>query len=80
MSTRDTTIIGIQEGILLYILCSFLSLIVMYFILEIVLHNQSTIKLFLFFFLSFCQVWFTLEVKVYKIGLEICRLVEQPWL
>ena len=27
----------------------------------------------------FYQVQFTPEVKVYKIDLEICRLMEQPW-
>ena len=27
----------------------------------------------------FCQVQFTPEVKVYKIDLEICRLMKQPW-
>jgi len=27
-----------------------------------------------------CQVQFTLEVKVCKMDLEMCRLVEQPWL
>ena len=24
-------------------------------------------------------MWFTLEVKVYKIGLEMCKLVKQSW-
>ena len=27
-----------------------------------------------------CQTQFTLEVKVYKMGLEMCGLVEKPWL
>jgi len=27
-----------------------------------------------------CQAWFTLGIKVYKMDLEMCRLVEQPWL
>ena len=27
-----------------------------------------------------CQVWFTLGVKVHKMGSELYRLVEQPWL
>ena len=28
----------------------------------------------------YCQVWFTLGVKVHKMDSEICGLVEQPWL
>ena len=27
-----------------------------------------------------CQTWFTLGVKVYKMDLKLCELVEQPWL
>ena len=30
--------------------------------------------------LAFCQVWFILGVKVYKMDSEIYKLVEQPWL
>ena len=30
--------------------------------------------------LASCQTWFTLGIKVCKIGLDICRLMEQPWL
>ena len=35
-------------------------------------HQQKTVALSL----TKCQAWFTLGVKVHKIGLEICGLIE----